>query len=209
MAFVSQEEIKQRHALTERIQHALAASDMAVENATFDAIVNECVRWQRDSEELAELQEYVQRYQEKFSIRCGGSLKEKLVHALNEYEAIASKALSNAKLTTDDTVTWMRSIALVLEMVGNASTHSEKNARLRGCIELTESAIERLRKIEFTFHYNRYDSPDLFGSDYPVRHAMSKLHEAEYTIKDLQAQIDRLTNPEAQKPKEQIEEQPF
>jgi hypothetical protein len=71
-------------------------------------------------------------------------------------------------------------------MTGNAGTHAEKNARLRGAIELLESAVEKLRHQHLEDLFSIYHWPDVFRSDYPTRSLMERIHDLERQLKELQ-----------------------
>jgi hypothetical protein len=78
-------------------------------------------------------------------------------------------------------------------MTGDPATHAEKNARLRGAIELLETAIEKLRYQNLESLFDIYRWPDLFRSEWPTRRLMERIHDLERQVKDLQ--------PQAQEPK--------
>ena len=119
-----------------------------------------------------------------------GSPAEKVKGILREYEDKTVKAYSGVKHFRDDMLTYFRALSLVLTMAGNASTHAEKNARLRGAIELLESAVEKLRHQHLEDLFSIYHWPDVFRSDYPTRSLMERIHELERQVKDLQPQTN-------------------
>lgn len=128
-------------------------------------------------------------------LRCYhcGSDEEKIAHIIRDYHDHATEAIGKVKAFRDDLQTWLRAIALVLEMTGNASTHAEKNARLRGALELLESAIGKLRdhEIEFSMSY-RFNAHDVFRSDYPTRHFLERIRELEHELKEARKTCDHL-----------------
>ena len=89
-----------------------------------------------------------------------------------------------------DLISHLRGMEIVVDMVGNASTHSEKNARLRGLAEVIQTAIKRATEFSYDFswkHWGNYN--DLFKSDFPMRDVMQQLHQKDAEIKRLEAAL--------------------
>ena len=144
--------------------------------------------------QLSEIQKLIAEHQNKQNYhQCFGSPAERIKSILREYEDKTTKAYSDVKHVRDDMLTFFRALALVLNMTGEAATHAEKNARLRGAIELLESAIEKLRHQNLESLFDIYRWPDLFRSDWPTRRLMDRIHDLERQVKDLQ--------PDASEPK--------
>lgn len=145
--------------------------------------------------QLAEVDEMVRQHQTKQNFHQGfGSTAERAKSVLREYEDKATSALSDVKAFRDDMLTYFRALVLILTMTGEAATHAEKAARLRGAIELLESAIEQLRKKDLDLLFSMWRWPDLFRSDWPTRRLMERIHDLERELKDAQA----LTAPTAE-----------
>lgn len=104
-------------------------------------------------------------------------------NVIEHYRALAANALQNTKNFRDDVIVWLRAMSLVLEMTGNAATHREKGARLRGCIEMIESAMQKLRAAEIGFQSTYYHWDDIFRSDFPVRSYIEKIHKLQDELK--------------------------
>lgn len=94
----------------------------------------------------------------------------------------------------EDMSIYLRALALIAESVGDGGTHVEKNARLRGMISAIEMALKRIRDDSSYFNWDRskynWEYSDLFGSDYSWRKYVDR-------IKELEAEIERLKNPDA------------
>ncbi len=128
----------------------------------------------------------IERHVDKQHYRYAGSHADRLRGVLSRYEDIAVKNLSGVKTWRDDMIVWMRAFSMNVDMVGNASTHGEKNARLRGLSELIESALSKLRHEEFDFSRSHWRHEDVFRSDFPTRHYLSRIHELEAEVKRLE-----------------------
>lgn len=90
------------------------------------------------------------------------------------------------KAFQDDILTYLRAIALVADTVGNADTHKEKNARMRGLLAQIESAIQVVRDgAEYLLTGYYTGMPDLFRSNYPVQQYINRCRELENEIKFL------------------------
>jgi hypothetical protein len=144
--------------------------------------------------QLSEIQKLIGEHQNKQNYHQGfGTPAQRVKAILREYEDKTVKAYSDVKHVRDDMLTFFRALALVLNMTGEAATHAEKNARLRGAIELLETAIEKLRYQNLESLFDIYRWPDLFRSEWPTRRLMERIHDLERQVKDLQ--------PQAQEPK--------
>ncbi|HET7210036.1 MAG TPA: hypothetical protein VFI95_25915 [Terriglobales bacterium] len=135
-------------------------------------------------EQLAKLEEVVHRHEQRIRIYAGGYLSDKVVTLINHYDSLATNALVGSKAFRDDVVIWLRAMSLIIDMAANAATHKEKNARLRGCIELCEASMQKLRQMEFDFQRTFYFLEDVFRSDYPVRHFVDRIHELERELEE-------------------------
>lgn len=141
--------------------------------------------------QLNEIQKLINEHQDRQNYHQGfGTPAEKIKTILRQYEDKTTKAYSDVKHVRDDMLTFFRALALVLNMTGEAATHGEKNARLRGAIELLESAIEKLRHQNLESLFDIYRWPDLFRSDWPTRRLMDRIHDLERQIKELQPNAD-------------------
>lgn len=136
------------------------------------------------------IEEVIKEHSDRLRCYYCGSDIERISHVINSYHDDASGALEQIKSFRDDLLTYLRAIALVVDMAANASTHREKNARLRGMVELLESAIDKLRKASFEFTLNhRWASYDIFRSDYPTRHLVDRIHELEDELRETKEAI--------------------
>lgn len=114
-----------------------------------------------------------------------GPLASRLACVLRHYRDLATNHLAGAAAFRDDVLAYLRALVLVTESAANGATHREKDARLRGLVEMLESAIEKLRKEKFDFAYARWTMPDLWRSDYPVREYVRRIHDLEDELKRL------------------------
>lgn len=115
------------------------------------------------------------------------SLDKRIEHAFAHHARQVENAAGHVQLFLTDLVVYLRAIALVADMVSHASTHSEKNARLRGLIEQIETAIQKVRESNFRFADDWYWSAptDAFRSDYPTREYVQQLRDRDAEIKRL------------------------
>lgn len=145
---------------------------------------------------LAEMEDLIREHQRKQSYSQGfGSTAERAKAVFREYEDKATKALSDVKAFRDDMLTYFRALVLILHMTGEAGTHAEKAARLRGAIELLEQAIEQLRKKDLEMLFSMWRWPDLFRSDWPTRRLMERIHDQERELEDLRKQVQPPEEP--------------
>lgn len=115
--------------------------------------------------------------------------------AVESLEHKEQKQIQRLKRFQDDSLTYLRALSLIATSVGNAGTHSEKNARLRGMISLIESAIQSVRDgYEDLLTREWAANPDLFRSDYPVRSYIEKINQLQDEIKSLKTNTTQSGN---------------
>lgn len=141
--------------------------------------------------DVREIERIVAEFEDKMSIGHWGSdnLSKRIHAVIDHYIRQAANAVSAEKNSRDNTITWLRAMGLVVDMAGNAGTHAEKNARLRGVAEAVESAISHLQNLRIDF-YNGYwrSHEDIFRTDYPVREYIRRIHDLETEVKQLREQ---------------------
>jgi len=118
-----------------------------------------------------------------------GPIDQRLRGILTEYQNASVGAIAACKEFRDRLMMDLRAVSMVLQMVVNADTHREKNARLRGSIELLESAITRLEREQFTTAVRYPSFTDPFRSDYPTRHLVDRIHTLEADLESAKAQL--------------------
>lgn len=110
---------------------------------------------------------------------------ERLDSMLRFYRNKTVNAIADTKHLRDDVLVYMRALAMIVEQAADASTHGEKNARLRGVVSMCETAIKRLKNEEFDFNKRFYWHEDIFRSDMPTRHYVERIHELEREIEEM------------------------
>ncbi len=115
--------------------------------------------------------------------------------------AVAAMILQCKEFQTD-TLVFLRAFVLLLETVAGASTHGEKAARLRGLMELVESAAGKIRAKQFR-EYQSWSfamSEDVFRCDYPVRNWIDRAREAEARAEAAEQEAAKIRETWAPKP---------
>lgn len=119
-----------------------------------------------------------------------GTPRERLDQLLNSMRQRELDAIAGCKAFRDDCINWLRAVSMIVESVGNASTHGEKAARCRGAVELVESAIDKLRRRNFDGpHSWQFWMDDCFRSDYPTREFMRRIHELEDELASARSEL--------------------
>lgn len=143
----------------------------------------EVAKQSADHEMIEKLLAIILEHETKFSIRWCGTPEERLRRILQQYNTVSTQALCGAKSFRDDVIVDLRAIAMIMQMIGDAGTHKEKAARLRGCIELIERQLHSLRETEFNFDRQWFQHEDVFRSDFPTRQLMERIHSLEDELK--------------------------
>ena len=88
---------------------------------------------------------------ERCRISWCGPLPSQLQSAVNHLIEQSSQVMAGVSDYRDAMVVDLRAMCLVIETALSASTHREKNARLRGCVELIGATIDRHSRERFDF----------------------------------------------------------
>jgi hypothetical protein len=149
-------------------------------------------------------------HQAKIRIYHSDGLLGQIRSVLGQYESRAELSLLSANDFREEVLRWLAGIVIVTDSVANASTHSEKNARLRGLVEVLESAREKLGKMHFDLQTGTM-WPDIFRSDYPTRHFLQRIRDLESEVKELREREERIAkaNIAAAMPVVDAEVEPF
>jgi hypothetical protein len=145
------------------------------------------------TDEIRELDDAIREH-EKLQRRYGPgtTLVERFRQVVQHYQESSVQTALVVQQFRDDLLVQFRAFSLVVDMVGSASTHSEKSARLRGLSELIEGSIDKLRRFEIN-DAKLWQFPDVFRSDYPTRAYLQRIHDLEDRIRELTA--DQTTEP--------------
>lgn len=111
-----------------------------------------------------------------FSIR-GKSIKERMYYMFQEAHSGSLKAIADKKELTEDALVYFRSIIMIAESIGMAGTHAEKSARLRGLIELLNTAISKLRNNQQQDILHHWDTFSWSYSEYPYRRMIDEYNQ--------------------------------
>jgi predicted nucleic acid-binding Zn-ribbon protein len=131
------------------------------------------------------------------------TLAERVQSCVNHYTRMAAEAVGDSHSFKDGVVSWLRGIAINAQSVSWASTHHEKDARLRGLIEVVETAITRINDVRFTDRLSPWNNVTdaWMKSDFPTREMRSRILKQEEEIKRLK----KLAGEESQG----VSDQPF
>lgn len=144
---------------------------------------------ENNQEIIDKIKAIVKEHEDKRHSSYGASLDKRVDWIIRGYSEKTASAISESKQIVDDVVTYFRAVTIIAESIGNASTHAEKGARLRGLIEMLESAITSLRKVEFGISSRNYGYIDLFRSNFPMAHYLEQIHTLQYEKEELQKQL--------------------
>jgi hypothetical protein len=123
------------------------------------------------------IEDVLNKHQEDIKNYYHGDIGDKISHLLSHYKDIAAKEIGNRKSLIEDVLVYFRSVVMISESIGIAGTHAEKAARLRGLIELLNSAINKLRTSQEEHLLSNFSWYSWDYSDYPYRSLIEKLSE--------------------------------
>lgn len=120
--------------------------------------------------------------------RCGDEA-EQIASILNDYERSAAGEIEKRKHLINQTLVYFRSIAMLCETVGIASTHGEKAARLRGLIELLNSAIGKLQEEQSDNLLENWNSFSWGFGTYPYQSILRKYDDLKRENENLKERL--------------------
>lgn len=148
--------------------------------------------------DLRQLEALVQGF-EKAMQETGGwrygsdrDLAARVQRCIDHYTRMAAQAVSNAHGFKDGTVSWLRGIAINAQSVSWGGTHHEKDARLRGLIEVIETAIGKIDQARFDDRLSSWNGvvDSWMRSDFPTREMRRRILDLEARLKEFEAQKD-------------------
>jgi len=134
-------------------------------------------------------QKFLEKHEDNRGCMSAGPVEKKLEWVVQAYHDKAVQAIEGAKEFRQMLIVEFKALELCLSMVGNAETHREKSARLRGVIEICQGAVDKLRREEFNFTNSYREWACLFKSDYPSRHYIERIRELEQERDDLKQKL--------------------
>jgi hypothetical protein len=104
------------------------------------------------------------------------SVAKTLERVLERKRDMVTQTIARTREFQQDVLTFLKAFVFTLEMVASASTHAEKAARLRGLMELVDSAARKVRERQFheTSHWS-YSGAIIRCGTSSRRHARPKL----------------------------------
>jgi hypothetical protein len=153
------------------------------------------------SEQLEAIKQLLAKEQERDRLYHATETVSELVNrVVDEKKLTVVRVMQQAKEFQSDVLSFLRAFSLMLETVAGAATHGEKAARLRGLMELVETAAERVRDARIrdceTWSYRMAE--DVFRSDYPVRHYIEKAREEKARADAAEAKLRGEGNADAE-----------
>jgi hypothetical protein len=154
---------------------------------------------------IEKINEVIKRHEKSLHCyRCGDEA-EKIASIINDYERTAASEIAKRKVLIEQTLVYFQSVGMLCETVGMASTHGEKSARLRGLIELLNSAIGKLREEQTENLLENWRSFSWGFGTYPYQSIIRKYDELKQENEFLKSKLSSETPP----PTEDTSEIPF
>lgn len=115
------------------------------------------------------------------------TLAERVRRCTDHYTRMAAQAVGDSHNFKNGVVSWLRGIAINAQSVTWASTHHEKDARLRGLIEVIETAITKINEQRFDDRLSSWNGvvDSWMKSDFPTREMRRRILDQEQEIKRL------------------------
>ncbi|MFT3679451.1 MAG: hypothetical protein QM791_04210 [Ferruginibacter sp.] len=129
------------------------------------------------NEIMQELEAAVKAHEKTARTHFTGSLTDRLNSLVNHYRHDTANMVAKRKELIENTLVYFRSVAMISESIGMAGTHAEKSARLRGLIELINSAISKLRKEQEEDILSNWNFFSWDHATYPYLRVLEKFNE--------------------------------
>ena len=150
------------------------------------------VRWLDEEAEPTQdpkLERIVKEHEQIIHTFHCGDLAKKIQAILNHYKHDAAQAISERKRMNQETLVYFRSVIMCAEMVGMGGTHHEKDARLRGMIELLNQAIKKLQDEDHNSLLDNWGYGFGGRSDYPYRSLLDDMRQLKRENEELKKQL--------------------
>lgn len=141
-----------------------------------------------------ELMEAILLLEEKLNINAWSSTwVEKLKYIIQHYQEKTSDAIRKLEGAQTDFVIDVRALQAMVSTALMATTHHEKDARLRGLIDFLSNRIQDMERsygnlLSCFYDYQNYR----FKSLYPIRNILDKWRQAEYENEILRKKLGEL-----------------
>lgn len=140
---------------------------------------------------IEKIKQLIKRHADSIHTHHCGDEAEQIASILNHYERTAASAIGEKKDAIDGTLVYFRSLVMLCESIGMAHTHGEKNARLRGLVELLNSAIGKLKQEKTDALLNNWEMYSWSYSDYPYRGVIEKYNDLKRENEELKKLIPK------------------
>lgn len=151
---------------------------------------------------IKKIKEVILRHEKSQHHYYAGDEADEIQAIISSYESTAANAIDSNRQMTEDTLVYFRSVVMITESIGMAGTHAEKAARLRGLIELLNSAITKLKNKQSDEILNNWRWMSWDYSTYPYQSILSKMEELKRENEQLKLQMAGPISK--QEPKEQL-----
>jgi len=138
----------------------------------------------------ADLAEIVQMHEKALSTSFAGGIYNKIKYLLDHYQHKQDIFNFANRKFISDIITQMKALSIVAQMVSNAQTHAEKNARMRGLMEIIDGAINEMQNIDFKEILSSYEYESVFKPTYPVQRLLGKLRDARAELATLKMKYE-------------------
>ena len=194
---IKQKSTEQRYVIAGAFMAAEVDRLRGVDDWQFELQAEKYSEWDK-------LKEFVHKQESELHQHYSGTLVQKACVLISRHERIAAGAIGEKMQAIEDMKIYVRAMTMAAEMVAIAGTHGEKNARLRGMIELMNSTSSKLNKgyedeLLASFRFQLYGN-----SDQPYQKILRKYDE----LKRENEELKRKLNPQPEK-KEEGKELPF
>lgn len=131
---------------------------------------------------------------ERCRISWGGPLPSQLQSAVDHLTEQSARVMAGVADYRDAMVVDLRAMCLVIETALSASTHAEKNARLRGCVEMIGATIDRNKREQFDFQDSFFHLSGGFLRDSVTSQLFRDRRDLARRVEELTREVEELRN---------------
>ena len=147
-----------------------------------------------EKETTDKLKSLIESHEKSIHIYHAGDDADKVAQIIRHYERCAADAIGARKQMIEDTLVYFRSVVLITESIGLAGTHAEKAARLRGLIELLQSAITKLKQEKEESLLNNWSWYSWDFSTFPYENILRRFDELKRENESLKESLAKPAN---------------
>ena len=140
-----------------------------------------------------ELKKLIDEYENELGWKYSGTLAERLRSIVERHKRNAVEIQTKNRQLLEDFRVWLKSLAVIVEMIAESGTHRIKSILCEGLLGLCNKYIYQIADTETDFIFrNGFIGLDWRYSDIPYKKVIEKYYEQNEKIAELEKELKEL-----------------